>query len=74
MGLSVPDVITTLWNFSNTGFIAREESKQLSCSHKQKKSGLKFKLHPQTQVKKRVFTKIFYSVKKHALKLYNEQE
>jgi hypothetical protein len=43
MGLSVPDVITTLWNLSNTGFIAREESKQLSCSHEQRKSGFKLK-------------------------------
>lgn len=28
-GDKVPDVITTVWNRSNTGFIAMEESKQL---------------------------------------------
>lgn len=31
MGLSVPEVMTTLWNLVNTGFIARLASKQLNC-------------------------------------------
>ena len=29
MGLSVPLVMTTLWNFENTGRIARDASRQL---------------------------------------------
>jgi hypothetical protein len=35
IGLSVPDVITTLWNRSNTGLIAREASRQLSYTQQQ---------------------------------------
>ena len=32
MGLSVPDVMTTVWNLANTGLTARLASKQLNCS------------------------------------------
>ena len=35
MGLSVPDVMMTLWNLVNTGFIARLASRQLSCMEEQ---------------------------------------
>jgi hypothetical protein len=31
MGESVPEVITTVWNRSKTGFMAIDESKQLKC-------------------------------------------
>ena len=31
MGLSVPDVMITLWNLVNTGFIAKLASRQLNC-------------------------------------------
>lgn len=32
MGLRVPDVMTTLWNFWKTGFIAKLASRQLNCT------------------------------------------
>lgn len=35
MGDSVPLVMTTVWNFWNTGFTARLASRQLSCRRSQ---------------------------------------
>ena len=35
IGLSVPEVMMTLWNLVNTGFMARLASKQLNCARQQ---------------------------------------
>ena len=32
IGLSVPEVMTTLWNLLKTGFMARLASRQLNCT------------------------------------------
>ena len=33
MGLRVPEVMTTVWNFWKTGLTARLASRQLNCNH-----------------------------------------
>ena len=45
-GLNVPDVITTVWKRSKTGFIASDASKQLNCQQQNQKYSKALALAP----------------------------